>query len=596
MLGRIRKCLDLLTPRERWRWAALIPLAIVAAALEAIGAAAVLALIQLVSDPAHAATLPVISTVAHGNERRAVLLATIAVGLFYIFKSLALTVITFVQSRVISDSVVAVSRRMLQSYLAAPFAYHLQRNSAELIRNSTFSVQTAFGQVMEPAVAAITEAGIAAAIILVLLVKAPGLTLIAVGVLCAVLAVLLRLTRHTLARWGREEQELRGTVLQTLRQAFDGLKEIKIRGREQFYYEDFSRRQHALARLQHLSASLATALRLLIETVFIWGVLLVIVLVTVRSHSGADIIPLLGLYAYAGFRVIPSVNRILMHLGRIQYGSAAVDALHADLRALPAPSGAAGHLVESAITFRDRLVLHSVSFAYGTHATALRDITFTVARGESIGIVGPTGAGKSTLIDLILGLLHPVAGQITADGADIFAALRAWQSKLGYVPQTVYLIDDSLRRNVAFALPDADIDEEKLRVALQLAQLDNVVRALPNGLDTVVGERGARLSGGERQRVAIARALYHQPEVLVFDEATAALDSQTEHELTSAIESLHGQKTLIIIAHRLSTVRSCDRLLFLRNGRIEAEGPFDQLLERNAQFRAFAAVADHGGP
>src|SRR5262249_15139798 len=212
--------------------------------------------------------------------------------------------------------------------------------------------------------------------------------------------------------------------------------------------------------------------------------------------------------------------------------------------------------------------------------------------GESIGIVGPTGAGKSTLIDLVLGLLQPATGHITADGTDIFTALGTWQRKIGYVPQTVYLIDDTVRRNVAFGLSDEEIDDTTVREAVRMAQLDGFLAHTPHGLDTVIGERGARLSGGERQRIAIARALYTQPDLLVFDEATAALDGQTERDLTRAIESLHGKKTLLIIAHRLSTVRSCERLVFLRNGRIEAHGTFDELVERSAHFRALAR-AEH---
>jgi ABC-type multidrug transport system fused ATPase/permease subunit len=589
MLTRIRRCLELLSPRERWRWAALVPLALFAAGLEALGAAAVFALIKLVGDPSHGGGLPILSSLADGRDSRTTVLAAVAgVGLFYVFKNVVLTWIAALQGRVIGESVVSVSRRMMQGYLAVPFAAYARRNSAELIRNSTYSAQSAFRDVMESTFAAATESCIAAAIILVLIVKAPLLTLVAGTVLGLLMATLLGVTRRAMARWGRDEQESRGALQQILQETFHGLKEIRLRGRERFYYERFSQRVRAVARAQHLSVTWNTASRLLIETVFICAVLLVIALATLRSGASSDLVPLLGLYAYAGFRVIPSVNRILMHLGRIHYGSPAVDALYEEFRsfrALPDPLDAPP---AKAVTFADRLVLTGVTFAYGTHAPAVQDIDLVVARGESIGIVGPTGAGKSTLVDLILGLLRPSAGAIAIDGTDIFTALRSWQEKIGYVPQSAYLLDDTVRRNVAFGQPDDEIDEEQLRSAVRLAQLDGVVAALPAGLDTVVGERGARLSGGERQRVAIARALYHQPELLVFDEATAALDGQTERDLTAAIEGLHGTKTLIIVAHRLSTVRGCDRLIFLRGGRIEAQGSFDELLERNPRFRTLA--------
>ena len=567
----------------------LIPLALTAAGLEALGAAAVFGLIKLVGDRSYAAAVPGLAAVARWSDGRAtVVAAAVAVALFYLFKNAFLIAVAALQSRVISESIVSVSRRMLQGYLASPFVSHLRRNSAELIRNSTHSVQTAFREVMEPTFAAVTEACIAAAIVLVLMLKAPLLTLIASIALGGALTVTVVLTRRAIAAWGREEQVLRGRVLQTLQQAFHGLKEIKIRGRERFYYEGFSRQQHALARVLYLNATVSTVSRLLIETVFICGVLLVIVLATLGTNTAPDIVPLLGLYAYAGFRVIPSVNRIVAYIGRVQYGSAAVDALYEDFRQFPDVLDEPVRDREPGLTFADRFVLSGVGFSYGPQLPALQAIDLTVLRGQSVGIVGPTGAGKSTLIDVILGLLRPSEGRITVDGTDIFAALRSWQSKIGYVPQMVYLTDDTLRRNVAFGLGDDEIDDEKLHAALRMAQLENFTAALPDGLDTVVGERGTRLSGGERQRVAIARALYHEPELLVFDEATAALDSHTERELTRAIESLRGKKTLLIIAHRLSTVRSCDRLVLLRAGRIEAEGSFDELVARDPHFRTLA--------
>jgi ATP-binding cassette subfamily C protein len=249
--------------------------------------------------------------------------------------------------------------------------------------------------------------------------------------------------------------------------------------------------------------------------------------------------------------------------------------------------------------FRQSITCEDVSFVYEEAARpfdslalaqgkpALQDITLTIHRGESVGIVGPTGAGKSTLVDVLLGLLRPTSGRVLVDGDDLAGYEHAWQRLIGYVPQDPYLLDDTLRRNIAFGVPDSTIDEQRLARASTLAQLDEFVRQLPQGLETVVGEDGVRLSGGQRQRVAIARALYHDPDVLVFDEATAALDNQTEREVTRAIAALHGQRTLIVIAHRLTTVESCDRLIFLRDGRLVGVGPYAELL-RDPRFKAIA--------
>jgi ATP-binding cassette, subfamily B, bacterial PglK len=326
-----------------------------------------------------------------------------------------------------------------------------------------------------------------------------------------------------------------------------------------------------------------------VETVFVGGLLLVSLLVTLR-HEPSGALPLLGLYAYAGFRVIPSANRIMTYVNDLRYSRAWIHDLRADLAALPAPPPAPAGAAEP-IRFGRELALERVSYAYaGAGDAVLTGVELTIARGESIGIVGPSGAGKSTLVDLLLGLLEPTAGRITVDGRDIASALGSWQRHIGYVPQEPFLLDDTIRRNVAFGIADADVDDRRVTTALRRAQLAEFVGGLRDGLDTLLGERGTRLSGGQRQRVAIARALYHDPEVLVFDEATSALDTTTERELIDSLEALRGVKTLVVIAHRLSTVRRCDRLALLRDGRLADVGSYDELIERDAAFRAMAAA------
>lgn len=596
MMRGVRRCLALLALAERRRWAMLFPLALLAAALEATGAAAVFGLVALIGDPSRVTALPLPQALAVGtwSPRAVVLAAALAVGIFYIGKNLVLTALAALQSHIVSASIVAVSRRILRGYLAAPLVAQARRSSSELIRNSTSSVQTAFTDLLEPASAAATEACIVVAIVAVLVATAPLATLGAGVALAVLLGLLVGGTRRALARWGREEQTGRGALLQTLQQAFHGLKEIKVHGRERFFYDAFARQQAALAGLRYRTATLQTASRLLIETTFVAGVLIVVALADLSGRGGAELVPLLGLYAYAGFRVIPSINRILSYAQRMQYAAPAVDAVYDDwlrYRDVREDSGSVGP-----VTFTERLALEGVSFSYGAaEAPVLRDISFTVRRGESIGIIGPTGAGKTTLCDVILGLLRPTAGQVTADGTDIRAGLRDWQRQIGYVPQAAYLLDASVRRNVAFGLPEDAIDDAAVWTALRLAQLASVVAGLPGQLDARIGEHGARLSGGERQRLAIARALYHRPPLLILDEATAALDLHTERELARAIESLSGTRTLLIVAHRLATVRQCDRIILLRDGRVEAQGTFDELRDGHPAFRHLA-LADAVGP
>jgi ABC-type multidrug transport system fused ATPase/permease subunit len=590
MIHSVRKCRAFLSPRMRWRWAVMIPLSVAAAGLEALGAAGVFFLIKIVSDPARLAEWPFASALTSRlpwqGEKAVVEFLTAALAIFYLLKNGLLAYVAYAERKLVSESETALARRMLAGYLALPYALHLRRNSADMVRNIMDAVHRVFERVLLSALGIFTEGLIIVGIVAVLIASAPWPTLLAGGFLFLLLAALLRVTRRYVARWGLQEHRLNRETLQSVQQSLGGLKEIRVMGREGFFYRRFAAQQEALARIACLHDTFAVLPRLLMETIFVFGMLLVL-LITARGGAGEDAVALLGLCAYGGFRVLPSINRILLHLNGIRFGAAAVDHLYDDMLLFER------HRMDQKTSFQNAahpftgsLALDRVNYIYdGGDGPALEDIRFSIRRGESIGIVGPTGSGKSTLINIMLGLLTPSAGRVTVDGRDIFAELRLWQQKIGYVPQEIYLIDDSLRRNIAFGVEDESIDEERVRAAVVMAQLEEFVQSLALGLDTVVGERGVRLSGGEKQRVAIARALYRDPEVLIFDEATSALDNQTERALSRAIESLQGEKTLILIAHRLSTVRQCGRLIFLRGGRIEGEGTFGELLQSNREFR-----------
>lgn len=598
MLITLKRCLLLLDARARRRWVGLVPFVMVSALLETVGAASVFALVKIVSDPAHARQLPGLSafliSLPWQDEQSILVSCTLAVALFYVFKNSLLIVIAYLQSQVVARSTVALSRQLLKGYLLAPYAFHLRRNSAELIHNINNSADTAMRFVLAPAVAMMSESLVVAGLILMLLLAAPGVTLAAVIVLGGLFTLMLRVTKQCFLRWGDREQQLRQALLQTLQQSLGGIKEIQVMGCEHFFYETFSALQQSLARVFALRATLSATPHVFVETVFVCGVLAVVLLVASQGGLQGDLLPLLGLYAYVGFRIIPSSNRIILYVNLLRSSAAAVDLLARDLQLFQREADeSVRQTTKVDVALTESVTLEALSFCYdGATEPALRDITVRIRRGEAIGIVGPTGSGKSTLTDLILGLLQPSAGRITVDGHDVASCKRAWQRQIGYVPQSVYLTDDTLQRNIALGVEDGQIDEWRLRNAVRMAQLEQFIASLPEGLETVVGEHGVRLSGGERQRVAIARALYHEPAVLIFDEATSALDNQTEREVTRAIEALQGQKTVFVIAHRLSTVRHCDHLLFLQKGRLAGWGTFTELREQNPDFRALAALVD----
>jgi ABC-type multidrug transport system fused ATPase/permease subunit len=357
--------------------------------------------------------------------------------------------------------------------------------------------------------------------------------------------------------------------MQHLRQGLGGAKDVKLLGREATFLDAFQTHNVRSAQVNQYQAMTQMLPRLWLELLAVAGLATLVVAMLAQGREMTAVMPTLGLFAAAAFRLMPSVNRVLNSLQVLRYCMPVVDVLHEELKlAPPEPPTRSG----KSPSLMSEIRLDDVEFTYPTGATpALSGVSLAVRKGESVGFVGPSGSGKSTLVDIVLGLLTPDTGTVLVDGADIQGDLRAWQDQIGYVPQSIYLTDDTLRRNVAFGLPDDAIDEAAVRRAIRAAQLEEFVASLPLGFDTLVGEQGVRLSGGQRQRIGIARALYHDPAVLVLDEATSALDTATEKGVIEAVTALHGRKTVLIVAHRLSTVAHCDRLFRLEQGRVVAE-------------------------
>jgi ATP-binding cassette subfamily C protein len=484
------------------------------------------------------------------------------------------------------------AERLLARYLAADYLFHVRRRSATLIEPMTRASDIAFELCAGSAVNVLAEIITIAALAVVLLVSAPPITLITVAIVLGLVLVPIVVTRRSWEQIGATERRLFQQQLHLLQQSLGAIKDVKVTGRQPFFEEHFRDLKRELGATKQRRAWAASLARLGVEATLIVSMLIVVFLVMRSGVPSGDIVSVLALFAYTGFRVVPSANRIMLNVGYLREASPWIRGMDADMRELKPPS--LRPFTHDTPMLRETLACNDVSFQYeDAPAPALDHISFTIQRGQSIGIVGPTGAGKSTLVDVLLGLLSPTGGRVLVDGQPLEGRERAWQRQIGYVSQDVYLLDDSLRRNVAFGIPDGAIDEARLARAVTQARLDEVVNGLPSKLETVIGENGVRLSGGQRQRVAIARALYHDPPVLVFDEATAALDSQTEREVTEAIahlrqgfgeQAFHGPRTVIAIAHRLSTVKDCDQLIYLRDGTLAGIGTYHELL-RDPGFR-----------
>jgi ATP-binding cassette subfamily C protein len=434
---------------------------------------------------------------------------------------------------------------------------------------------------LQSVTALISELFIVAGILSILVVQLPAAAFVAAGAAAAIMMSLLWTTQNRHVVWAALLHKQSVQLLQSSRQSLAAVKEAKILGRESYFVQRFAASRVAAARLDILRQTLESVPRLVVETAFVVALAMVILAAWLRPLGSVSLLSTLGIFAYGGLRLLPSLHLIVYRFNRIGSGKAAVDLISNDWHNL-APGVDSGAGSGDMPALAGDIVFDRVSFSYeGAAALALNDISLVIQRGESVGIVGPTGAGKSTLIDLMLGLLEPSSGAIRVDGVNIHSGLRAWQSQIGYVPQSIYLTDDTIRRNIALGVDDAEIDEAQVREAAGAAQLEGFLASLPDGLDTLTGERGVKLSGGERQRIAVARALYRRPSILIFDEATAALDNATERELTATVQGLHGRATLIFIAHRLTTVEACDRLILLRNGAIADSGSYEDLVARH---------------
>ena len=470
-----------------------------------------------------------------------------------------------------------VGKRLFAIYLAQPYPYHLERNSATLIRNSQ-NISSLMSGIIDPVLTIASDALVTTGIFTLLIFLEPKGTISTVVVFGFSAWLFRRFTNQRIRRWGEAQNFHRQMILQHLQQGFGGVKDVKVLGREDFFVNQYS--EHLVGSAVVLRRfSIAQALpRFGLEILTIMGLGVLVVTMVGSGRELNSILPVLGLFGAAAFRLLPAVNRVIASMQTITVNRPMVDDLYRDL-ALPVPPT---FTVAARQELNTQIEIANVSFAYANAPKpALQGVSLVVKRGEAVGLVGPSGSGKSTLVDVLLGLLAPQSGEVRVDGENIQIDLRTWQNQVGYVPQSIFLIDDSLRNNVAFGIPKSEIDEQAVRAAIRSAQLEEFVATLPNGLDTVVGERGVRLSGGQRQRIGIARALYHNPSVLVLDEATSSLDTETEHGVMQAVQALQGDKTVIIVAHRLSTVEYCDRLYRLEDSRIVDEGSFQEVTSRS---------------
>lgn len=523
---------------------------------------------------------PYLHFIGDPSQRQLIIWGISSIMIIFLMKAIFLIYSTWRQSKFSSELAATLAQNLFIGYLRQPYSFHLKRNSAELIRNIQSEV-AAFNSVSMSLISLTLEMSAIIGIAFMLIFVEPLGAIVVTSFLGISSLLFYQLTKNKILSWGKGRQFHGGFITKHLLEGLGGVKEIKLFGREDFFLKEYVKHYTPWTKIQVNTNTLNLMPRMYLELLAVIGLAGLVVLMVAQNKPMDSVLPTLAVFVAAAFRMIPSTNRIMNSIQQVRFARPVIDLIYNEFKMIRYEE-ANSVVFKNKLDFSKNLVVTNLSFCYsGASTKALDGVSIKVEKGQSVGFMGQSGSGKSTLVDLILGLLTPDSGEISVDSQNIQNDLRCWQNQIGYVPQSIYLTDDTLRRNVAFGIENDKIDNNSVVRAIKAAQLDEFVGSLPQGLETYVGERGVRLSGGQRQRIGIARALYNDPEVLVLDEATSALDSENEKEVMLAIAALQGHKTILIVAHRLSTINNCDKIYKLNKGKIIAEGIPQIILESN---------------
>lgn len=550
----------------------LLILIVIGSFLEMLGVTAFLPFVELIMDEKsmdNNFVLNIIFSAFYVNDITSkITILALGIMLFYFFKNLYLT---FMQDRILSFNYktrMRIATRLLSAYMAEPYTFHIQKNTAELIR----TLQTDTNQFMLLVNAVLqffSEAFMCIVIGIYLFHTSHSITIVIGGLLVFCVGLYYLISKKVSIKLGLQNQKYNEKLFQWINQSLGGIKEVKTLEREQYFIDAYEANYKKLIKGAKTNEMLATVPKYITETVTMVGLLSAILLkIHIGQNNLSEFIPQLTAFAVAAFKLLPAVGKISAYTNSIMYCLPSLSVIYTHLKEV---EEVRKDIKKDSNSIQKRLnngiVVDSVSFAYpNSEKYVLNGIFLEIKKGETVAFVGSSGAGKSTLADIILGLLKPAKGAVLVDGWNIEESMTSWHKMIGYIPQTIYLTDDSIMKNVAFGINDDEINQDAVKKALKKAQLIDFIESLPEGLDTYVGDRGVRLSGGQRQRIGIARALYHDPDILVLDEATSALDNETEKAVMESIDALKGEKTMIIIAHRLSTIKNADKVIEIKNG------------------------------
>lgn len=571
--GTWKKICYIFDKKQKLKAALLFLVIIVGAFVELVGVSAVLPFISAVLNPDQILETPILGdlyrVLGFVDINEYIVFLGGAIIVIYILKNIYVYVMHSMQYRFTYENQRRLSYKMMNCYMKQPYLFHLDHNSAELSRNINEDTVSFFEAILAGLQLA-SEGGVCLALLLFLLYQDISITLGIIALAGGFGIVFMKVFRKRLKAAGKRSRNKQGSTKQAVLEALGGVKEIKVLNREQVFVEKYNEDYKDYAESNRKFKVYGMIPKPVMETISISGLLLIVCVKIALGTEASTFIPTISVFAVSAFRMLPSANRMAEYLSRIMFSKPAIDAIYHDLKEIDRllENGKAIEDTDE-ITFQKEIIIKDISFHYpNTEKNIFTHGNLTIPKNKSVAFIGPSGQGKTTLADIILGLLEPQEGAVLVDGMDIRRGMHAWNRKLGYIPQTISLLDASIKENILFGIDKEQINENRLQEALQEAQLKDFVDTLEEGLDTVIGEGGVRLSGGQRQRIGIARALYHNPEVLVLDEATSALDNETEAAVMEAIDYLAGSKTLIIIAHRLSTIQNCDLVYQIDGGEI----------------------------
>ena len=581
MISLIKKIRFVLDKKQKKQFAILGVLILIGGFLETLGISALMSVITVVISPDRLMAiiegshflLGIYNFIGIKDFVQLVVILLSAIIIVFIIKNLFSLYLVYYQSTFINHSKTKMTSRVLREYLNRPYEVYLTTDIPTTFRLTESDIPKSFSMILALLQLA-SEVVVVILLFIILLISNWQFTLFLALLFGGLTLFVLYVIRPVTNNVGRINMQNESIIYRWRMQSIYGLKDIKVLNREGFFVNNYFEAGMIGANTFRKYNVLNSTPRLLGETIFIIGVIIFIMYFMISGAKGEELALTLGVFGIAAIRILPSFTRINTYFQEVSFYEPAFESL---CDTLEEGMKTDAHLatrqeksLSDALVLNNEIALNNITYAYpGTTKKIFLDASMRVRKGESVGIIGTSGAGKSTIVDILLGLLQTQSGTITCDGRDIFDNYESWLRQIGYIPQSIYLVDDSIRNNIAFGINEKLINDERIWEALREAQLDEFVRELPEGIETHIGDRGVRISGGQRQRVGIARALYHNPEILVFDEATSALDNETEQAVMDAINNFHGRKTMIIIAHRLNTIAKCDVIYKVLNGKLE---------------------------